>query len=199
MAISSTTSTSSTAATLANLSTSTTSTPASSNPQGTLTAQDFMQLLTVQMENQDPTTPMDSNQEMQQIVHISSMQNMSTMSADLTQMTASQTWSLANSYLGRQVTLNDTNGNAVAGQITAINTSSSTPTVQVNGTYYPLTSLTSIQLPTTSSSSSTTSTTTPPASTTPASTTPATTTSTATSTKPASVASSIINAILPSN
>jgi flagellar basal-body rod modification protein FlgD len=163
-----------------------------------------MQLLTVQMENQDPTTPMDSNEEMQQIVQISSMQNMSTMSADLTQMTASQTWSLANSYLGRQVTLNDTNGNPVAGQITAINTSSSTPTVQVNGTYYPLTSLTSIQLATTSASGVSTSATTTPSTTTPATTTPATTTpaaatSTASTVTPTSIASSIVNAILPSN
>jgi len=131
-----------------------TSTSSTGTPAKTLTAQDFMKLLTVQLENQDPTTPMDSNQEMQQIVQISSMQNMSTMSTDLTQMTASQTWSLANSYLGRQVTVNDSSGNSVSGQISAIDTSQSTPQVQVNGTYYPLTSVTSIQMPTTSSSSS---------------------------------------------
>jgi flagellar hook assembly protein FlgD len=137
---------------------------------------------------------MDSNEEMQQIVQISSMQNMSTMSADLTQMTASQTWSLANSYLGRQVTLNDNNGNPVAGQITAIDTSSSTPSVQVNGTYYPLTSLTSIQLATTSAPAASAAATTTTPTTTPAPAAPAATPSTV-----SSIASSIVNAILPSN
>jgi flagellar hook assembly protein FlgD len=131
---------------------------------------------------------MDSNQEMQQIVQISSMENMSTMSTDLTQMTASQTWSLASSYLGRQVTLNDTSGNPVSGQITAINTSGTTPQIQVNGTYYPLANVTSIQLATTSA---------PAATTTPATTT-GTTAATPTTT-PTSVASSVLNAILPSS
>ena len=172
----------------------------------TLTAQDFMQLLTVQMENQDPTTPMDSNEEMQQIVQISSMENMSTMSTDLAQMTASQTWSLASSYLGRPVTLNDTNGNPVAGQISAINTSGATPQVEVNGTYYPLANITSIQLAATSSPAATTSstgatTTTTPAATPATSATPASSSSTpaTTTTTPTSVASSLINAILPSS
>ena len=192
MSIPATTSTSSLASSLASLNPATST--SSSTPQKTLSAQDFMQLLTVQMENQDPTTPMDSNQEMQQIVQISSMQNMSTMSTDLTQMTASQTWSLANSYLGRNVTLNDTSGNAVSGQISAIDTSGSTPNVQVNGTYYPLANLTSIQLATTSAPAATT-----PATTTPAATTPSSTTSTGSTVTPTSVASALVNAILPSN
>ncbi len=125
-------------------------------PQKTLTAQDFMKLLTVQMQNQDPSTPMDSNQEMQQIVQISSMQNMSTMTNDLTQMTASQTWTLANSYLGRQVTISNSSGTQVQGAVTAVDTSGTSPLVQVNGTYYPLANVTNIQLPTSTPASTTT-------------------------------------------
>ena len=194
MSVSSTASTPSIASSLASVN-PVTSSSASGTPAQTLTAQDFMQLLTVQLENQDPTTPMDSNQEMQQIVQISSMQNMSTMSTDLTQMTASQTWSLANSYLGRQATLNDANGNPVSGQITAIDTSQTTPQVQVNGTYYPLTSVTSIQMASTSAPSST-------SSTTPAAGSPATstgTTSTGTTVTGTTSSGATISATLPTS
>lgn len=154
MYVTSATSTPPASTSIANITGSTTAgTP---TPQKTLSAQDFMQLLTVQMQNQDPTTPMDSNQEMQQIVQISSMQNMSTMSTDLSQMTASQTWSLANSYLGRQVTLSNSSGAPITGSITAIDTSGASPQVQVNGTYYPLANVTNIQLPGTTPAPSTT-------------------------------------------
>jgi flagellar basal-body rod modification protein FlgD len=154
MSVSSATANPSLASSLANINGSTTT--GSATPQKTLTAQDFMQLLTVQMQNQDPSTPMDSNQEMQQIVQISSMQNMSTMSTDLTQMSASQTWTLANSYLGRQVTISNSSGSPITGSVTSIDTSGATPQVQVNGTYYPLANVTSIQLPSSSSVPSTT-------------------------------------------
>jgi len=156
MSVSSTNATSSIAASLASQNPAAS---ASAGPQKTLTAQDFMKLLTVQLQNQDPSTPMDSNQEMQQIVQISSMQNMSTMSTALTQMTASQTWSLANSYLGRQVTLSDNTGKSITGQISAIDTSGAAPQIQVNGTFYPLSSVTSIQMAATSAPSSTSNTT----------------------------------------
>ena len=154
MSVTSATNSPSAAASLANISNSTVT--GAPMPQKTLTAQDFMKLLTVQMQNQDPSTPMDSNQEMQQIVQISSMQNMSTMTNDLTQMTASQTWTLANSYLGRQVTISNSSGTQVQGAVTAVDTSGTSPLVQVNGTYYPLANVTNIQLPTSTPASTTT-------------------------------------------
>ncbi len=144
--------------TQANLTGQSTTTSSTTNPSQTLTPSDFMQLLTIQLQNQDPTQPMDANQQMQQIVQISSMQNMQTMSSSLTSMGASQTWSLANSYLGRQVTLTDPKtSTAVNGQVTAIDTSGTSPQIQVNGTYYPISSVTNIQLPATSVPAATTS------------------------------------------
>jgi flagellar basal-body rod modification protein FlgD len=116
-------------------------------PKQYLDPGDFMKLLAAQMENQDPNAPMDSNQQMAQIVQISSMQNMQTMASNLTLMSASQTWSLANSYLGRQVTLTDTSGQTVSGEVTAIDASGSTPQIQVNGAYYSISQVTRIELP----------------------------------------------------
>ena len=126
-------------------------------PSAAMTPSNFMTLLATQLQNQDPTQPMDANQQMEQIVQISSMQNMQTMAANLTQMTSSQSWALANSYLGRQVTISNPSGAAVTGPVTAVNTSGSAPQVQVNGNYYDLSLVTNIQLAPTSTSSSPTS------------------------------------------
>jgi len=123
------------------------STTTARKPKQSLDPGDFMTLLATQMENQDPNSPMDSNQQMAQIVQISSMQNMQTMASSLSLMNASQTWSLANSYLGRQVTLTDADGKSVAGQVTAIDASGSTPQIQVNGSYYSISQVTRIEMP----------------------------------------------------
>ncbi len=117
-------------------------------PTKSLSSADFIQLLTVQLQNQDPSAPMDSNQQMQQIVSISSMQNMQDMTNNLSNLSSGQSWSLANSYLGRQVTLTDPQSKqSITGPVSAVDTSGASPQIMVNGTYYPISTVTNIQLP----------------------------------------------------
>jgi flagellar basal-body rod modification protein FlgD len=139
-----TSATSSTPADISSLATQT----AGRTPTKSLSSADFIHLLTVQLQNQDPSAPMDSNQQMQQIVQISSMQNMQDMTANLSSLSAGQSWSLANSYLGRQVTLTDPQSKqSVTGQVSAVDTSGTSPQIMVNGAYYPISTVTNIQLP----------------------------------------------------
>ena len=106
-----------------------------------------MKLLSVQMQYQDPMKPMDNNEHMAQVAQMGSMQSITQMTATVAQMNAGQSLVLANSYLGRQVTLLDGDGNTVTGEVTAIDATSAKPEIMVAGAYYPLSAVTRIEMP----------------------------------------------------
>ena len=73
----------------------------------------FLQLLTTQLQNQDPTAPMDSNQFTQQLVEFSQVEQQINTNSNLQTLITqgqSSTGSYAVSYLGKNVTV--TNGQA---------------------------------------------------------------------------------------
>ena len=73
----------------------------------------FLTLLTTQLKNQDPTSPMDSNQFTQQLVEFSQVEqqiNTNTNLQTLITQGTSQAGTFATSYLGKSVSI--TNGNA---------------------------------------------------------------------------------------
>jgi flagellar basal-body rod modification protein FlgD len=120
--------------------------PAARAPKQTLDAGDFMKLLSVQMQNQDPMKPMDNNEQMAQMAQMGSMQSMAEMALSVTQLSGSQTLLLANSYLGKQVSLLDADGKSVTGQVSAIDGSGTTPKLKVGDIYYPLSAVTRVEL-----------------------------------------------------
>jgi flagellar basal-body rod modification protein FlgD len=103
----------------------------------TLGAQDFMQLLATQMQNQDPMNPTSDTQFIAQMAQFSALQQS-------TEMVTQQKQLIAAGYLGRQVTLLDSSGNTISGTVSAVNTSSSEPQLVVNGTSYALSTLRTI-------------------------------------------------------
>jgi flagellar basal-body rod modification protein FlgD len=73
----------------------------------------FLKLLTTQLQNQDPLSPMDSNQFTQQLVEFSQVEQQINTNDNLKTLInqgSSQTGAYAVSYLGKTVTIN--NGNA---------------------------------------------------------------------------------------
>jgi len=95
--------------------TSSTSSSSTSSSLSSLTSnfQTFLTLLTTQLQNQDPTSPMDSNQFTQQLVMYSQVeQQIDTNSKldSLISLSNSQSSNLAMSYLGKSVTLSDGTG-----------------------------------------------------------------------------------------
>jgi flagellar basal-body rod modification protein FlgD len=73
----------------------------------------FLKLLTTQLQNQDPLSPMDSNQFTQQLVQFSQVEQQINTNDNLKTLInqgSSQTGAYAVSYLGKSVTV--TNGNA---------------------------------------------------------------------------------------
>jgi flagellar basal-body rod modification protein FlgD len=97
----------------------------------------FLKLLTTQLQNQDPTAPMDSTQFTQQLVafsqveqQISTNQNLQT----LISLGQSQSSNLAMSYLGRNIVLTDGTGVLTGGKASwtyGLNNDASTTTLTV--------------------------------------------------------------------
>ena len=114
-----------------------------------------MQLLATQMQNQDPMQPMEDTAFIAQMAQFSSLQSMTQMQGNEQQLQAA-------SYLGRNVTVNDANGNSITGLVTAVDNSGTTPALVINNTSYALSTVKRIEpytapvTPTTSSTTSTT-------------------------------------------
>ena len=101
-----------------------TSTPSTTNANGTQSSSGalsqlssnfstFLTLLTTQLKNQDPTSPMDSNQFTQQLVEFSQVEQQINTNTNLNTLITqgqSQIGAYATSYLGKSVSI--TNGNA---------------------------------------------------------------------------------------
>ncbi len=111
----------------------------------------FLQLLAVQMKNQDPLQPVDNTQFVAQLAQFSSLQELTTISSQLGTLstttmqvqTADQLLSAFN-LIGTNVTINDTAGNLVTGTVSGVNITGGQANVDVSGTNYPLSSITSV-------------------------------------------------------
>jgi flagellar basal-body rod modification protein FlgD len=110
-------------------------------PSQTLGINDFMKLLATQFEEQDPLQPMDDTAFIAQTAQFTALQQTTTLTQNMTQMAA-------NSYIGRQVSVNSSTGQTVTGTVTGIDTSGTTPNLLINGAEYPLSNLLSINPPT---------------------------------------------------
>jgi len=125
----------------------------SANSNSTLTMQSFITLLNTQLQNQDPMQPMDDSQFIAQTAQITTLQQAQTLTSDTEAMAATQAKGTAASYLGYLGTVTDSSGNTVSGQITGVDTSGTTPRLQINNQYYDLSSLQSLSYPTTPTTS----------------------------------------------
>jgi flagellar basal-body rod modification protein FlgD len=124
-----------------------TSASAATAPSQTLGINDFMKLLATQFEEQDPLQPMDDTAFIAQTAQFTALQQTTTLTQNMTQMAA-------NSYIGRQVTINTATGQTATGTVTGVDTSGATPNLIINGAEYPLANLLSINPPTSSTTTS---------------------------------------------
>ena len=117
---------------------------AAQNASDGLTTADFLQLLTSEMQNQDPLNPVSNDQFLAELAQFTNLQETTGMASTLTTMsnTMQQTGSMA--YLGQNVTLTDSNGNVVTGTVSQVGTTDGSPYVEVNGKQYASSTITSV-------------------------------------------------------
>lgn len=122
----------------------------------TLGINQFLQLLAVQMQNQDPLNPTSDTEFISQMAQFTSLQQMATLNSSMTSYIGEQQPVDAQSYLGKQVSLTDSTGATVSGTVSGVALSAgNNPQIVVNGTSYDPSSVTSI-LPAGSSSTTAT-------------------------------------------
>jgi flagellar basal-body rod modification protein FlgD len=136
--------------------------PSSTNAAGTSSAtgdsvneNQFLNLLVTQLQYQDPTQPMDDSQFVSELAQFSSLQESTNLNTTMSGFTNTSSLQTAASMIGATVTTSatDSNGDAIGGQVSSASNANGTINVVVGSNTVPLSDVTSVTYPTTSSSS----------------------------------------------
>jgi flagellar basal-body rod modification protein FlgD len=125
-------------------STSGTSSSTTATGFGSLTTADFMQMLIAELQNQDPTQPMSSQDLLGQLATMSQLQSTTDLDTALQSNTSNQQLSIGASFIGKSITGTDATGNAVSGVVTQAFLSSGTAYVGVGTSQVPLANITNV-------------------------------------------------------
>lgn len=105
----------------------------------------FLKLLTTQLANQDPSSPMDSTQMIEQTSQLASMEQLTKLTSTSSENYALQQRTAAANVIGKTVSWTDSDGVAQSGVATAVAfTGAASPTVTVGSAKVALGDLTGI-------------------------------------------------------
>ena len=113
-------------------------------PKQTLDSDAMMQLLVTQLQNQDPSSPMDTNAMISQTTQLSEMQKLVDIGSSSNASLALQMRDTAANLVGKTVSYDDGTGTGktLTGKVTGVTYSgTSNPTVSVNGGIVDLSSV----------------------------------------------------------
>lgn len=112
----------------------------SSNSAGAagLTSQDFLDLLAAQLQYQDPLNPTSSSQLMSQTTSLESLQEMTTLTSDVSTLLASSQANQATSLIGKTVIGVGTGGATIEGVVTGVQYTASGPLLAIGAQSLPL-------------------------------------------------------------
>jgi flagellar basal-body rod modification protein FlgD len=117
--------------------------------KASLTADDFLRLLTVQLQNQDPLKPMEDAQFMGQMAQFASLEQTRDLNTSFANFTKQQSTMSAAQFLGMEVSLNAPDGKPVNGVVTSVNIDSvNGAMIVVGGTPYATSMVTNVRPPT---------------------------------------------------
>lgn len=109
----------------------------------TLDKDAFLRLFVEQLKNQDPMSPQDSSQFMAQMAQFSMLEQLTNLSDGMDQLNQSQEITEASVLLGKQVTVETTDG-PVSGPVEKITIDENGIKLLINGNSYDLESVTEI-------------------------------------------------------
>ena len=109
--------------------------------------EDFLQLLTTQIANQDPLEPMKDTEFISQMANVASLENQQKFTQSFTQFAESQSEVAAQAYLGRKVTVETDTGDRKSAVADAVERSDDGQiTVTVDGKSYPIANIVRVEL-----------------------------------------------------
>lgn len=113
-----------------------------------MTSQDFMKLLITQLQNQDPSNPMDSDQLLNQVSSMRQLQANLELENSLKGLTLSQQLGSATSFIGKtitaSVTASDNTKSTVSGVVDSVLVKDSKTYLKVDGQQIALTDVTDV-------------------------------------------------------
>ncbi len=113
----------------------------------TLGKDDFLKLLIVQLENQDPTKPLEDKEFISQMAQFSSLEKMTEMNATLSNMILNYKSNLSYSLLGNFVEVFDsTTGKINSGMVTEVSFRETGPEIILNGLSYSIDDVTKVSI-----------------------------------------------------
>lgn len=112
-----------------------------------LGSEDFMKLLAVQFQTQDPMKPMDDTAFIAQMAQFTSLSQTQTMTSEMLKLSNAQQIASANSFIGKQVTVDDGKGGTTTGNVAGVLMDKTGPNLVVNGAAYPVSSVIFTELP----------------------------------------------------
>ena len=116
------------------------------NLMRSLQMDDFLQLLTSQITNQDPLEPMKDTEFISQMANIASLEQMEQFSKGFSKFADSQHSMVAQGYLGHEVTIME-DDQEFSGIVESININDKgSPQVIINGNSYSPSSITEVKL-----------------------------------------------------
>jgi flagellar basal-body rod modification protein FlgD len=117
-------------------------------PKQTLDSETFMSLLVAQLRNQDPSSPMDTNQMISQTTQLAMMEKLTALSTTADENFSLQMRTAAAALVGQKVTYTDAAGASVTGIVSAVSYAGSVPQVTVGTASVALDAISGVTAPT---------------------------------------------------
>ena len=112
----------------------------------TLSQDDFLKLLVVQMKSQDPLNPKQDTEFIAQMTQFSALEQSKSMQKDIAGLRDDQELLQADALIGRSVTLYDGKAGVAAGVVSSVEVVDGTPKIVVNGKQYTMNQVLSISV-----------------------------------------------------
>lgn len=126
--------------------TGTTTTAAAPAQKKTLDSEVFMKLLVTQLTNQDPSSPMNTNEMIAQTTQLASMEQLTALSATTTENFALSMRNTAAALIGKEAQYVDADGVEKSGTVTAVSFAGPVPLVTIGDTAIPLDAISGLTL-----------------------------------------------------
>jgi flagellar basal-body rod modification protein FlgD len=114
------------------------------DPLNSVSLDDFLKLLVTELQNQDPMSPMDNSQILQQVSQIKSIESNQRLSDTLTSMQSQQNLVAASAMLQKTITGLTDSGKTVTGLVDKVTVSSSGVKVCVGANTISLTNISEV-------------------------------------------------------